>query len=57
MLARHYDTARLQCVHFVGANDGGSGAAFLLEMTQVLGNRRNGFTYWIVSFDAEETLK
>jgi len=57
MLAGHYDTARLEGVDFVGANDGGSSAAFLLEMTRVLGSRRHGFTYWVVFFDGEEALK
>ena len=57
MLAGHYDTARLEGVHFVGANDGGSSAAFLLEMARVLGNRRHRFTYWVVFFDGEEALK
>jgi len=53
----HYDTARLEGVHFVGANDGGSSAAFLLEMARVLGSRRNRLTYWVVFFDGEEALK
>ena len=57
MLAGHYDTARLEGVDFVGANDGGSSAAFLLEMTRVLGSRRHGFTYWVVFSDGEEALK
>src|SRR5690348_6911265 len=30
MLAGHYDTARFEHINFVGANDGGSSAAFLL---------------------------
>jgi hypothetical protein len=57
ILAGHYDTARLDGVRFVGANDGGSSAAFLLEMARVLGTRRNKFTYWLVFFDGEEALK
>jgi Zn-dependent M28 family amino/carboxypeptidase len=40
ILGGHYDTARLDGVRFVGANDGGSSAAFLLEMARVLGSRR-----------------
>jgi len=44
-------------VRFVGANDGGSSAAFLLEMARVLSNRKNTFTYWVVFFDGEEALK
>jgi Zn-dependent M28 family amino/carboxypeptidase len=57
ILAGHYDTARLDGVRFVGANDGGSSAAFLLEMARVLGSRQNKFTYWLVFFDGEEALK
>ncbi|MGD0324865.1 MAG: M28 family peptidase, partial [Terriglobia bacterium] len=57
ILAGHYDTATIDGVRFVGANDGGSSAAFLLEMARVLSNRKNTFTYWIVFFDGEEALK
>lgn len=57
ILAGHYDTARLNGVRFVGANDGGSSAAFLLEMARVLRSRKNLFTYWLVFFDGEEALK
>jgi len=57
ILAGHYDTVRLGDVRFVGANDGGSSAAFLLEMARVLGSRRTKFTYWVVFFDGEEALK
>jgi Zn-dependent M28 family amino/carboxypeptidase len=57
ILAGHYDTAMIAGVRFVGANDGGSSAAFLLEMARVLSNRKNTFTYWVVFFDGEEALK
>ncbi len=57
ILAGHYDTAKLDGVRFVGANDGGSSAAFLLEMARVLSSRKNRFTYWLVFFDGEEALK
>ena len=57
ILAGHYDTATIDGVRFVGANDGGSSAALLLEMARVLGSRRNKFTYWLVFFDGEEALK
>jgi Zn-dependent M28 family amino/carboxypeptidase len=56
-LAGHYDTATIEGVRFVGANDGGSSAAFLLEMARVLSRRNNRFTYWVVFFDGEEALK
>jgi glutaminyl-peptide cyclotransferase len=57
ILAGHYDTATINGVRFVGANDGGSSAAFLLEMARVLSNRKNTLTYWVVFFDGEEALK
>ena len=54
MLAGHYDTARFEKFTFVGANDGGSSAAFLLEMARALAHRKNKFTTWLVFFDGEE---
>lgn len=57
MVAGHYDTAKLNGLSFVGANDGGSSAAFLLEMARVLAHRKNRLTYWLVFFDGEEALK
>jgi Zn-dependent M28 family amino/carboxypeptidase len=57
ILAGHYDTAAINGVRFVGANDGGSSAAFLLEMARVLSDRKHALTYWVVFFDGEEALK
>jgi len=57
MLAGHYDTASIAGARFVGANDGGSSAAFLLEMARVLSKRKNRLTYWLTFFDGEEALK
>jgi glutaminyl-peptide cyclotransferase len=57
MIAGHYDTLRRDDFTFVGANDGASSAAFLLEMARVLGQRRNLLTYWLVFFDGEEALR
>jgi Zn-dependent M28 family amino/carboxypeptidase len=57
MVGGHYDTAKLDGFPFVGANDGGSSAAFLLEMARVLAHRKNKLTYWLVFFDGEEALK
>ena len=56
ILGGHYDTKRLK-MRFVGANDGGSSTAFLIEMAHVLAHRRNRFTYWVVLFDGEEALE
>jgi glutaminyl-peptide cyclotransferase len=57
MVAGHYDTLRATGFTFVGANDGGSSAAFLLELARVLGRRKNPVTYWLVFFDGEEALE
>jgi len=56
ILGGHYDTKRMK-MRFVGANDGASSTAFLIEMAHVLAKRRNRFTYWIVFFDGQEALK
>src|SRR6516225_470460 len=45
IIAGHYDTKRTN-FPFVDANDGGPGAAFLLEMARVLVQRKNSLTYW-----------
>ena len=57
IVAGHYETKRFKDFPFVGANDGGSSAAFLLEMARVLAGRKNGFTYWVVFFDGEEAFQ
>ncbi len=57
MLAGHYDTKLFNDIRFVGANDGGSSAAFLLEMARILGRRKNKYTYWLVFFDGEEAIQ
>jgi len=56
IIAGHYDTARLPGIRFVGANDGGSSAAELIELARVLARRRRSLTYWIVFFDGEEAM-
>jgi Zn-dependent M28 family amino/carboxypeptidase len=57
IIAGHYDTARLKGIEFVGANDGGSSAAELLELARVLPGRSHAFTYWLVFFDGEEATE
>ena len=54
VIASHYDTApALQ--DFVGANDGGSSTALLLEIAgQLRGHQRSGPAVWLVWFDGEE---
>jgi glutaminyl-peptide cyclotransferase len=52
----HYDTKPFRQFRFVGANDGGSSAAFLIELARVLKARRNSFTIEIVFLDGEEAV-
>ena len=53
-IAGHYDTKLFREFRFVGANDGGSSAAFLIELARVLKPRANAFTIEIIFFDGEE---
>lgn len=57
LLAGHYDTKRFEDIRFVGANDGGSSAALLIELARLLGSRKNTLTYWVVFFDGEEAIQ
>ncbi len=56
VVAGHYETKRFDDIKFVGANDGGSSAAFLLEMARVLATRKNKLTYRLVFLDGEEAF-
>ncbi len=53
-IAGHYDTKLFREFRFVGANDGGSSTAFLIELARVLKSRTNTFTIELVFFDGEE---
>lgn len=55
LLTGHYDTKQMANVRFVGASDGGSSAAWLLEAARVIarGTARE-FTYEVVWLDGEE---
>ena len=57
MVTGHYDTKREEDFRFVGANDGGSSAALLLELARALGARKHALTYWLVFFDGEEAVR
>ncbi len=57
IVAGHYETKRFDDFEFLGANDGGSSAALLLELARVLGRRKNALTYWLVFFDGEEAIR
>jgi glutaminyl-peptide cyclotransferase len=56
VIGGHYDTKLFRRFRFVGANDGGSSAALLLELARVLKDRRNPFTIELVFFDGEEAV-
>jgi glutaminyl-peptide cyclotransferase len=59
IVASHYDTNYpLRNTSFVGANDGGSSSALLLELAnQLRGKPRDGYSVWLVWDDAEEAIK
>jgi glutaminyl-peptide cyclotransferase len=52
LIAAHHDTKDIP--GFVGANDGGSGVAVVLELARALPDRVNGPSVHIALFDAEE---
>jgi len=54
MIAGHYDTKWFKDFAFVGANDGGSSAALLIELARRLHARPHEYTYWVVWLDGEE---
>lgn len=56
IIAGHYDTKLFRQFQFVGASDGGSSAAFLVEMARVLKGRRNPFTIELLFLDGEEAV-
>jgi glutaminyl-peptide cyclotransferase len=59
VIASHYDTNYpFRNTAFVGANDGGSSSALLLEFAnQLRGKKREGYSIWLVWDDAEEAIK
>ena len=57
MVTGHYDTKRFEDFRFVGANDGASSAALLLELARALQGRQHALTYWLVFFDGEEAVR
>jgi Zn-dependent M28 family amino/carboxypeptidase len=56
VIGGHYDTKKFPAVRFVGANDGGSSAAFLIELARVLKARRNQLTVELLFLDGEEAV-
>jgi glutaminyl-peptide cyclotransferase len=59
VVASHYDTNYpLRNTSYVGANDGASSSALLLEMAnQLCGKKLDGYSIWLVWDDAEEAMK
>ncbi len=59
VIAGHYDTVySLRNTGFVGANDGGSSTALLLELAnQLRGKARDGYSVWLVWTDGEEAIR
>ncbi len=56
VLAGHYDTKLFRQFRFVGADDGGSSAAFLLEIAHALRARKNALTIELLFLDGEEAF-
>ena len=57
VVAGHYDTKRFDRFRFVGASDGASSAAFVIELGRVLKARRNPFTIELLFLDGEEAVR
>lgn len=54
LLATHYDTKKLD--NFVGADDGGSSTALMLELARLLCAQHSRYAVWIAFFDGEEAV-
>ncbi|MBA3948692.1 MAG: M28 family peptidase [Acidobacteria bacterium] len=54
IIGSHFDTKPEKDFEFVGANDGGSSTALLIELARVLKDQPREFTYELVFFDGEE---
>jgi len=56
IIAGHYDTKLFTDQTFVGANDGGSSTAFLIELARVLKTRQNALPIEVLFLDGEEAV-
>lgn len=56
ILASHFDTKQFADFRFVGASDGASSTAALLELARVLKDRPRPFTIELLFFDGEEAF-
>ena len=59
VIASHYDTNwPLRNTTYIGANDGASSSALLLEIAnQLRGKKLDGYTVWLLWDDAEESMR
>jgi glutaminyl-peptide cyclotransferase len=57
MLATHYDTLLKNDITFVGADDGGSSTAVMLELARQLCAQQGKYAVWIAFFDGEEAMR
>lgn len=59
VIASHYDTNwPLRDTSYIGANDGGSSSALLLEIAnQLRGRKLDGYSVWLLWDDAEESMR
>jgi glutaminyl-peptide cyclotransferase len=55
LLGTHYDTKKLD--NFVGADDGGSSTAVMLELARLLCAQHSPYQVWIAFFDGEEAVQ
>ena len=55
LFGTHYDT--LLKDNFVGADDGGSSTAVMLELARLLCSQHGKYAVWIAFFDGEEAMK
>jgi Zn-dependent M28 family amino/carboxypeptidase len=56
LFGTHYDTKQIEGVHFVGANDGASGVALLLELARQLAPAHRPYGVQLLFFDGEESF-
>jgi hypothetical protein len=55
LLGTHYDTLLKE--NFVGADDGGSSTALMVELARLLCPQHGKYAVWIAFFDGEEAMK
>ncbi len=56
LFVTHYDTKKIEGIRFLGANDGASGVALMLELAEIFSARRLSYTVDLIFCDGEEAL-